>query len=129
MNDLPQVEMYKAGHHGSVTSSCDELLAVIRPKMVVVPCVAGNDEYSDNPSKQFPTQQFIDSIAPYTDDIYVTSIGAPGYVDEDGNEPFNGHIVIKSSKKGIEVDCSNNEILLKDSAWFIANRVMPEAWR
>ena len=129
MNDLPQVELYKAGHHGSITSSCDELMAVIKPKIVVVPCVAGNDEYTDNPLNQFPSQEFIDNIAPYTDDVYVTSIGADGYVDEDGNEPFNGHIVVTSSKKGVVVDGSNNETLLKDSTWFIENRTMPEAWK
>jgi competence protein ComEC len=31
MNDLPEVELYKAGHHGSKTSSSSKLMAEIRP--------------------------------------------------------------------------------------------------
>ena len=38
MNDLPEVELYKAGHHGSKTSSTDTLMSVVRPKVVCVCC-------------------------------------------------------------------------------------------
>lgn len=41
-NDLHAV-LYKAGHHGSSTSSGEELLAVVRPQAVAISCGADND--------------------------------------------------------------------------------------
>ena len=41
-NDLPKVALYKAGHHGSKTSSSAALLEVIKPDMVCVCCCAGS---------------------------------------------------------------------------------------
>ena len=35
-NLMPEVELYKAGHHGSKTSSSNALLEVIKPKIVCV---------------------------------------------------------------------------------------------
>lgn len=129
LNDLPEVEVFKAGHHGSATSSHDVLLSVIKPKVVIVTCVAGNDEYTSNVLSQFPNQKFIDRIARYTDKVYVTSIGADGYVGESGFAPFNGNIIIVSSQKGIKVECSNNDVLLKDTDWFKAYREIPSTWQ
>ena len=71
-NDLPEVELFKAGHHGSKTSSNDVLLSVIKPKIVCVCCCAGSVEYTQNLENTFPTQAFIDRVAKYTDRVYVT---------------------------------------------------------
>ena len=125
-NDLPQVELFKAGHHGSKTSSTDKLLQVIQPKIVCVCCCAGTDEYTDAKENQFPTQAMIYRVAPYTDKVYVTS-----QVDESsesGYRSMNGNIVVTSNRSGVTVECSENNSLLKDTAWFKANRTMPEAW-
>ena len=125
-NALPKVEIFKAGHHGSKTSSTDRLLQVIQPKIVCVCCCAGTDEYTDTKENQFPTQAMIDRVAPYTDKVYVTS-----QVDESsesGYRSMNGNIVVTSGRDGVTVECSENNTLLKDTAWFKANRTMPDAW-
>jgi hypothetical protein len=71
---LPKVDLFKAGHHGSKTSSNTCLLQKIRPAICVVSCCCGTDEYTGATANQFPTQAFIDRIAPYTDRVYVTTI-------------------------------------------------------
>ena len=122
-NDLPQVELFKAGHHGSKTSSNECLLEVIRPKIVCVCCCAGTDEYTDIKENQFPTQAMIDRIAPYTDAVYVTSQFAD---NGDGYTSMNGNIVVTSSAgSNVTVRGSVNDVKLKDTAWFLENRTMP----
>lgn len=126
-NELPEVELFKAGHHGSKTSSNDCLLSVIRPKIVCVCCCAGTDEYTDEPANQFPTQDMIDRVAKYTDRVYVTSLGDESA--EDGFVSMNGNIVVTSNRSGVSVRCSNNDVLLKDTDWFKANRTAPSQWQ
>ena len=126
MNDLPEVDLYKAGHHGSKTSSSQALLQVIKPDYVAVTCCAGSSEYTDTAANQFPTQQFIDYIAPYTDKVYVTTL----CVDYDSGEytSMNGNIVFISGTT-LEVACSANNTLLKDTDWFAEARICPDAWK
>lgn len=122
--DLPHCELFKAGHHGSKTSSNEPLLEMITPEIVTVCCCAGSEEYTDNSDNMFPTQDFINRVARYTDQIYVTSLA----VDYANNEftSFNGNIVVSSSKDElnsdgsykIKVNCSNNNTILKETAWF-----------
>ncbi len=127
LNSLPQVELYKAGHHGSKTSSNEKLLEVIKPKRVCVCCCAGTSEYTDVKNNQFPTQDFINRIAPYTDKVYITSM-----VDDDAKKTYksmNGSIVVSIKRVGIVVECSNNDTVLKDTEWFKNNRECPDAWK
>lgn len=126
-NDLPEVELFKAGHHGSKTSSNDCLLSVIKPKIVCVCCCAGTDEYTDTPANQFPTQDMIDRVAKYTDRVYVTSLGDESA--ENGFVSMNGNIVVTSNRSGVSVRCSNNDTPLKDTDWFKANRTAPSQWQ
>lgn len=136
-NDLPQVEVYKAGHHGSKTSSNNCLLDVIKPKIVCVCCCAGSVEYTQIAANTFPTQDFINRIAKHTDKVYVTTyVGVHfdavknKYVNDDGYKLMNGNIVIISNAKSdISVECSENNTILKDTAWFINNRTMPNEWK
>jgi beta-lactamase superfamily II metal-dependent hydrolase len=143
--DFSQVELYKAGHHGSRTSSNTCLLKEIKPKMCVVCCCAGSVEYTDNLDRTFPTQEMIDRIAPYTDKIYVPitidivqveGAATPNDVTDDDYDNqgeyklLNGNIVIVSdAEKGVYADCSNNNTLLKDTEWFKQYRDMPDAWK
>ncbi len=123
-NDLPRCVLYKGGHHGSPTSSSSALLQKIQPEIVCVCCCCGSDEYTENVANMFPSQAFVDRIAPYTDRVYVTTI-----VDEQkGHTSMNGNIVVTSSGGTISVHGSNNDILFKDTEWFRANRTMPSAW-
>lgn len=126
MNDLPEVTLYKAGHHGSRTSSNDCLLEIIKPEIVCVCCCAGSSEYSNKSDSQFPTTAFIDRIAPYTDKVYVTTL----CVDYENDEftSMNGNIVVSSGMDGVRVKCSANDTILKETEWFKKNRKMPSAW-
>ena len=117
-DNLPNgVEIYKAGHHGSKTSSHDKLLQNINPKRVCVCCCAGSPEYTDNVANQFPTQEFIDRIAKYTDEVYVTTLCVNWDTDEFVS--MNGNMVaIATENEEICMVFSNNDIKLKDSEWF-----------
>lgn len=146
INELPKCQLYKAGHHGSGTSSNNCLLIEIEPEIVCVCCCAGNVEYTQNKYNQFPTQEFINRIAPHTDKVYVTSLGFVTESYDDGGNleynkdgtikyknngftSFNGNIVVTSNKQGVKVKCSNNDTLLKDTEWFKNNREMPDHWK
>ena len=120
LNNLPTVELFKAGHHGSYTASNDNLLSVIKPKTVCVTCVAGSTEYTKTKENTFPSQAMIDRVSKYTEDIYVTTMSND---TDKGYESFNGNIVYSSSD-GINhsINCSNNNVVLKDSDWFKNNR-------
>lgn len=127
MNDLPEVTVFKAGHHGSKTSSSDTLLAVIKPQIVCVCCCAGSPQYTDAPENQFPSQQFINRVSRYTDAVYVTTLCVD--YEEGKFESMNGNIVVKSVAGDVSVVCTASAKKLKDSSWFKKNRTVPEAWR
>jgi competence protein ComEC len=99
---LPHVDLFKAGHHGSKTSSNDVLLNKIQPKMCVVSCCCGTDEYTGATINQFPTQAFINRIAKWTDMVYVTSIYDSFSIEKAGSKTDkNGKLV--SDKTGVEI--------------------------
>ena len=124
-NDLPDCVLFKGGHHGSPTSNTTELLSVIKPDIVCVCCCCGSDEYTDNVANMFPSQAFVDRVAPYTDKVYVTTM----VTEDDGYQSMNGNIVVTSDGTSVSVNCSNNNILFKDTEWFSKNRTMPDAWK
>lgn len=131
---LPHCVLYKAGHHGSNTSTTAELMAVVQPEYVIVCCCAGTSEYTTNKANQFPSQQFIDNIALYTDNVYIPTMINPDYVDGADSSvlPYtsmNGDIVFSVTNGEVELSFSNNDIKLKDTDWFKENREMPDAWR
>lgn len=140
---LPKVDLFKAGHHGSKTSSNDCLLNIIQPKMCVVCCCCGTNEYTGITDNQFPTQDFINRIAKWTDNVYVTTVcesyiidtaidngkgksNVKGveiggeYIHSSGYKALNGNIIVSASKEGIGLSCSNNTTKLKDTEWFNA---------
>ncbi len=116
-NDLPECVLYKGGHHGSNTSSCPELLSEIKPEIVCV-CSCCGDKHG------FPHQEFIDNVSAYTDKVYITAVNKNG-----SGVPLNGNIVVTATEEGVTVNCSNNNTLFKDTEWFKANRVCPDAWK
>ncbi len=143
--DFTIVELYKAGHHGSNTSSNSCLLEEIKPKMCVVCCCAGSVEYTNDLNNTFPTQSMIDRIAPYTDRVYVpitieiqqtggtetpNNISDDKYKNKGEYKLLNGDIVIISdAEKGVYAECSNNNTLLKDTEWFKQYRTTPNEWK
>ena len=128
MNELPEVDLYKAGHHGSKTSSSEALLEVVKPDIVCVCCCAGSPEYTKIDANQFPTQEFIDRIAPYTDKVYVTTL----CIDYEAGtfQSMNGNIAVVTDKNGITVNCgSGDSRVLKEWEWFKQHRTCPAAWQ
>ena len=127
---LHQVELYKAGHHGSKTSSSNTLLEVIQPKNVCVCCCAGSSEYTEVNKNQFPTQDFIDRIAPYTKQVFVTTL-CLDYSGAGNFESMNGNVVFYCDNDAtvVNVACSYCETVLKDTEWFKKNRIMPNNWK
>ena len=122
-NELPECVLFKAGHHGSKTSSTDALLNVIKPKNVVFTCCAGATEYTTNHANTFPTQDAIERIAKHTKNCYVTTICTNTKTELDNEifdkfESMNGDIIFTSNKNGYNINCTNNNTLLKDTQWF-----------
>ena len=123
LNNLPEVELFKGGHHGSYTANTDALLNVIKPKNVCICCCAGSDEYTSNPENMFPAQAAINRIAKYTDKVYATTVVAD---DTKGYKSLNGNINFHSTDgKDYLITGSNNSFILKDSDWFKNNRTWP----
>ena len=123
LNNLPQCELFKGGHHGSYTANTDNLLSVIRPKTVCICCCAGSDEYTKTPENMFPAQAAVDRIAKYTDKVYVTTVVSD---DEKGYKSMNGNINFHCTNgQEYTVTGSNNSTILKDTDWFKANRTWP----
>lgn len=133
-NSLDKVKLFKAGHHGSKTSSNDCLLDVIQPEVCVVTCCAGSVEYTQNLENTFPTQLFINRISKWTDKVYVTTVGTIAKDDSDkwkdvSYTSLNGIVVVKVNNGTLNVECSNNNTVLKDTNWFKNNRTTPDAWK
>ncbi|MDE7439374.1 MAG: MBL fold metallo-hydrolase, partial [Clostridia bacterium] len=122
-NNLPEVELFKGGHHGSYTASTDALLSVIKPKNVAICTCCGTTEYTTNVENTFPAQEAIDRIAKYTENIYCTTL----IVDYSGGKftSMNGNIVFYYTDK-LKLYCTNNDTILKETDWFKENRTWPE---
>lgn len=115
---LPEVDLFKAGHHGSYTASGEELLSVIKPKYVAVTCCAGSDEYAKDPAHYFPAREFTDRILKYTEEVYCTCAVSDS---EEGYRRLNGDIVFYY-KDGFKLYCSGDYTPLPQTEWFKANR-------
>lgn len=124
---IGKTRLYKSGHHGSKTSTSQELLDVIEPDTICVCACAGSPEYTKNKDNQFPTQAFVDRV--YTKNagtqVFVTSL----CVDYDANKftSMNGNIVICSAGNSVTRYFSNNPTELRETEWFKNNRKLPYA--
>lgn len=122
---MGKTRLYKAGHHGSKTSTSQELLDLIDPDAICVCACAGSPEYTKNKDNQFPTQAFVDRV--YTKNagtqVFVTSL----CVDYDANKftSMNGNIVICSTGNSVTRYFSNNPTELRETEWFKTNRKLP----
>ena len=127
-NTLPQVKLFKGGHHGSGTSNTDKLLDVIKPENVCICTCAGTPEYSKTNENQFPYQETINRFAKHTENIYVTSqIDSEKSTSETYyTKSMNGNIVVYDSNDTFKIECSNNNTILKETEWFKKYRTWPE---
>lgn len=130
---LPHCNLYKAGHHGSKTSSSTKLMDAITPNIICVCCCAGTSEYTADNNNQFPTQDFIDRVAKHTDCVYVTTVVdkyvATGWKSDGTVKSMNGNIVYCHTGSKETMRFTNNSTKLKDTDWFKNNRVCPDAWK
>lgn len=126
---LPDVDFYKAGHHGSGTSSTDKLLSVIKPEYVAVSCCAGSPEYTVNNSNTFPYVEVFKNLLKYTQNIYCTSVSDTLPSLSNGKfsgqsytrKAWNGNIVCSSdpsSQDGIKITCSGTQETILQSDWY-----------
>ncbi len=77
------VDVYKAAHHGSTTSNCEEMLEITKPEIVVISCGAGN-------SYGHPHDETVESLNEYADNIYRTDI--------------DGTVIITSNENGLSTE-------------------------
>ena len=124
LNTLPRMELFKAAHHGSVTSNTSTLLSVIQPQVVCVCCCAWSNQYNnDNPQRKHPAQLFINNVAPYTDRLYVTTLFDSNAQGK--HVSYNGNIMFMATATDWGVNCSNNNYILKSTSAFKKNRTWP----
>lgn len=128
---LPEVDFYKAGHHGSGTSSSEKLLSVIKPKCVAASCCAGAPEYTADNANTFPYKVTFEHLLKYTDEIYCTGmavslppIGSGGKFTKKEWEysPCNGNIVSylaeNSSGGAVKLYCSASAESVLSTEWY-----------
>ncbi len=125
---LPECLFYKAGHHGSYTASGEKLMATIKPRYVVVTCCAGTSEYTTIEENKFPSQNFINNVAKYTENIYIPTMVK--IYEENGEkkesyQDMNGSIIISINSGNVIIECSNNNKKLMETEWFKENRIWP----
>ena len=139
--EFSKVKLFKAGHHGSPTSSNDCLLREIQPEICVICCCAGSVEYTDYLPKTFPSRAVINRLIEYQTKIYVpitvdieivgekTYEGKliPDYDNKGDYKLLNGNIKVTSSEQnGVTVNCSNNNTVLTKTDWY---KSMCELWK
>ena len=105
------------------------LLNKIQPEYVCVCCCAGSTEYTIVNANTFPAQAFIDRIAKFTDNVYVTTLGIVSGTSTVDFQSMNGNIVFSCVDGTVSLNCSNNNTKLKDTDWFKNNRICPDEWK
>ena len=125
---LGKCALYKGGHHGSNTSSNEELMAEIAPDYICVCTCAGTTEYTTLVGGQFPTQNFINRVAPYTDKIFLTT--QMNSYTNNTYESFNGNIILNIADANGKITVTGDGIQgnkkLRETDWFKANRTIPK---
>jgi len=76
---LEDIDVYKAGHHGSDTSSSEDFLNVIKPDYAVISCGEGN-------SYGHPNDITIENLSKFTDKIYRTDLAGTIVFTSDGKK-------------------------------------------
>lgn len=74
---LEHVRVYKAGHHGSDTSSSEDFLAAVSPEYAVIMCGAGN-------SYGHPHDEVVERLEEYVKQIYRTDLNGTIVFESDG---------------------------------------------
>lgn len=86
---LRHVRVYKAGHHGSTTSTSDDFLKIVSPEYAVIMCGSGN-------SYGHPHKETIEKLSNYVKQIYRTDLNGNIVFESDG---FNLHISVQKGEQ------------------------------
>lgn len=127
-NLLENVTLYKAAHHGSLTSNSYDFIKVIKPKYVAISAVANSEDKV--PSRWgFPKQDVLDNLLSSTENIYITAVlnDIKQIKDYHGNITFNiddkENVTVNCSNKSKELYDGDDKLLpLVDTKWFRENR-------
>lgn len=123
-NELPRCKLFKAGHHGSKTSSTEKLLSVIQPEYVCACCCAGSPEYTSNADNTFPTLETLARLLKYTQNIYVTSLATDVDLAKKKWDytSMNGNIVVRTNGETFSLSGSNNSLKITETEWYRSQR-------
>lgn len=78
-NMLEDIDVLKAGHHGSSSSSCREFLDVVKPEYAVIMCGVGN-------SYNHPSESTMNSLSEMTERIFRTDMQGSIIALSDGKD-------------------------------------------
>ena len=99
--DLPQIDYYKASHHGSYTSNSREFLEVVNPSYIILNCVEGN-------SYGIPQKVAVEILDDFANgNIYVTGLNGMITVLVNENNPLGTLTMSKSDTKFIDSNWYN----------------------
>lgn len=95
--DLPDIDVFKANHHGSPTSNTKELLDKIKPDYVII-CSSEENKYN------LPKKTIIKRLNEYTENVYATFV--------------SGTISIVSRNNKLTINSSRSLVFVQDSEWY-----------
>lgn len=122
-NNIGKVYVYKAGHHGSSTSSSSTLLNEIKPEICIFQCPVGTSKYGgENLDNRMPAKSVTDEIIKHTTRCFATSIADEDFTNGKEVEDLNGNIEVVSKEDTIKVKCSNSATRLVDTEWYKLRR-------
>ena len=85
-DELKNVTLYKAGHHGAENANPQSFINLIRPEYIVIPTVAGSrHSSSQKPENYYPSIAVADYFFKYTDYIYAPSVAV---FEDDGDYKY-----------------------------------------
>ncbi len=117
--NLKNITVFKAGHHGSDTSNTKGFIDMISPENVMITCNAGGKKYN------FPKQASLDNFLNQNANVYISSYTEYLSKDEREQKEYYGDVTFSLDNGGkVEVDYSNKDIEKKitDTAWYKSNR-------
>lgn len=111
------VIFYKAGHHGSRTSSSEHFIDNIRPQYVVITAIAGNNSYNHEPNsdESFPATNVLNRLFKYTDRIYIPAVAE---YDDTGK-------TVKNYYGSIHVNYYNGKITVVTEENYVQGEPLP----
>lgn len=102
INNVEEVDIFKAGHHGSNTSNSSALLDILKPKVIIISTGPDGDT-----KHGIPQQNSLDRIFSATEEVYATFT--------------TGTIKITSNGTTYDISC-DNKVLFQNTEWFTQNR-------